>query len=320
MQLKIFTKCFLFLAFLFISFSNSNAELYSGGPWRGRVIDANTKEPIEGAVVVAVWYREYDGFPDGSKTFPHDVKETLTNKDGQFEIPTYIESGKNKHLWIEKDLGGGPSHLFDLFFKGPTIREPNFIIYKPSYGNYPDQDELGIYAIGPGSSIVEYYEEHKEMYKGKLVTSWAKKKTKTFPEGIVYYGKRCRTKINALEKNLPFSFGSFFVPLENAKEKVEKLNVPLDCPDNGEPIPGSMHGFRDDIVNPLRKGGYIIIELPKLTNREDRLEAQRIWPSLVGGDIETARKIKNFIKLINEEKRYLGLPENPILKELEYEK
>jgi hypothetical protein len=47
--------------------------------------------------------------------------------------------------------------------------------------------------------------------------------------------------------------------------------------------------------------------LPKLTNRTDRLRAQGIWPPMVGGDEETERKIKEFIRLINEERRNLGL-------------
>lgn len=64
----------------------------------------------------------------------------------------------------------------------------------------------------------------------------------------------------------------------------------------------------------------VTVELPKLINRGDRLETQRIWPPLVGGDIETKRKMKNFIRLLNEERRHLGIPEDPTLKEIENEK
>ncbi len=61
-----------------------------------------------------------------------------------------------------------------------------------------------------------------------------------------------------------------------------------------------------------------IIELPKLTTKEDRLKAQRISPDTNGAK-ETDKKIINFLKLINEEKRYLGIPEYP-LEGLENEK
>jgi hypothetical protein len=47
------------------------------------------------------------------------------------------------------------------------------------------------------------------------------------------------------------------------------------------------------------------IELPRLTAREDRLKAK---PGIVKGD-NGARKQKTYIKLLNEENRYLGLGE-----------
>lgn len=52
-----------------------------------------------------------------------------------------------------------------------------------------------------------------------------------------------------------------------------------------------------------------IVELPRLTNREDRIKAQRISPSLMDGDTEMLKKIKEFIRLKNEERKYLGLEE-----------
>jgi len=319
MQTKTFIKCLIFLVILFIGFSISYAELYSGGPWRGRVIDADTKEPIEGAVVVAVWQREYDGPFEGITRF-HEAKEVLTDKEGKFEMPAYIVESKEKPLLREQDLKKNEHLLTEEMlqqwkivkplYSGPEIKEPKFIIYKPSYGNYPGQEKLGIYAIGPGSSIVEYQEEHKEMYKGKMVTAWAKKRTKTFPEGLVYYGARCKTKIDAMKKTLPFNFGFFFIPMGKAKEKVERLEIPLDCPENGEPIPGSSRGFRDDIVNPLHsnKGGYIIIELPKLRTKENRDKA---IPSIPDADEDKLGedKLPLLYKVINEEHKYLGLPE-----------
>lgn len=270
MRAKTFIKCFIFLAILLISFSISYAELYSGGPWRGRVIDADTKEPISGAVIVTVWERRYDcGF--NNPTYFQEARETLTDKEGKFEIPAYSEN-RGKLFWRAQDKLNDPTSL--LICSGPEIREPNFIIYKPSYDCYRDfrcSFSLMIYPIGPGSKV-EYTEEYQERYKGQLVKAW-KRKTKTFPEGLVYYGSRCQSKIKAIEKAIPFGFGSIFIQMNNAKQKLENLEVPLDCPDNGEPIPGSMHGFWDDTISPLHKGGgYIIIELPKVKTWIERIE------------------------------------------------
>ena len=91
----------LMLSFLF--FSETYADLYSGGPWRGRVIDADTKQPIEGAVVALVWNRVYDC---GVGRYPYfqEAREVLTDKTGSFEIPAYVEK-RSKSFWRLKDLG-----------------------------------------------------------------------------------------------------------------------------------------------------------------------------------------------------------------------
>lgn len=62
------------------------------------------------------------------------------------------------------------------------------------------------------------------------------------------------------------------------------------------------------------------IELPKLTRREDRLKAQEIWPPLMRGDKESKRLIKQFIRLLNDERNDLGLSQDPMIKELGNEK
>lgn len=49
------------------------------------------------------------------------------------------------------------------------------------------------------------------------------------------------------------------------------------------------------------------VELPKLTKKEDRLKAQRVRPSLMDGDRDKLNQIKEFIRLKNEEREYLGL-------------
>jgi len=53
------------------------------GPYKGRIIDADTKEPIEGAVVLVAWYKRFLG--GGSEYYA--CNEGLTNKNGEFKIP-----------------------------------------------------------------------------------------------------------------------------------------------------------------------------------------------------------------------------------------
>jgi hypothetical protein len=56
------------------------------GPYEGRVIDAESGKPIEGAVAHGTWSRIHPT-PAGRSTEYYDSYETLTDKDGNFRIP-----------------------------------------------------------------------------------------------------------------------------------------------------------------------------------------------------------------------------------------
>jgi len=56
------------------------------GPYSGRVMDADTGAPVEGVVVLGVWNTEQIT-PGGAVHNFHDARETVTDKNGVFEIP-----------------------------------------------------------------------------------------------------------------------------------------------------------------------------------------------------------------------------------------
>ncbi len=56
------------------------------GPYKGKIVDANTGQPIEGVVVLGVWYKELPT-PAGAVSSYYDAMETVTDKNGEFEIP-----------------------------------------------------------------------------------------------------------------------------------------------------------------------------------------------------------------------------------------
>lgn len=56
------------------------------GPYKGRVIDAETGQPIEGVVVLGEWSKGLMT-PAGTVHSYYDVAETVTDKNGDFEIP-----------------------------------------------------------------------------------------------------------------------------------------------------------------------------------------------------------------------------------------
>ena len=90
--------------------------VYHKPAFKGKVIDAETKEPIAGAVVVVI-YEKYPiiSGPGGGSASIMNIKEFLTDKNGEFYAPSYT-----------------------------TIIQPfsieayaSFIIFKPGYGSFP---------------------------------------------------------------------------------------------------------------------------------------------------------------------------------------
>lgn len=63
----------------------ANAFIQYDGPYEGRVIDAETRQPIEGVAVLGVWYKEHPTVAGAVSTY-YDAKETVTDKNGEFRI------------------------------------------------------------------------------------------------------------------------------------------------------------------------------------------------------------------------------------------
>ena len=89
---------------------------FKDGPYSGKVIDADSKEPIAGAVVLAVWNLEFHGGPAGALEKLCDVKVTTTDTKGEFTV----SKGSCFHLWPFTD-----------------IDKARFTIFKPGYDSYP---------------------------------------------------------------------------------------------------------------------------------------------------------------------------------------
>ena len=120
MENKVFLKLlavFLIAAILIILIGNSAFAgwlIFHKPPFKGMVVDAVTKEPIEGAVVVAVYNKDVFG-PSGGYTSVVKVKETLTDENGKFFFSAFSTI----------------IHPFSIEYYA------TFIIYKPGYGNFP---------------------------------------------------------------------------------------------------------------------------------------------------------------------------------------
>ena len=79
------------------------------GPFRGRIVDVETGQGIEGAVALAIWEKVFPTVAGTMSEF-YDVREVVSGPDGRFEIPRREPP------------------FFTL-----NIREPDFKVFAPSY-------------------------------------------------------------------------------------------------------------------------------------------------------------------------------------------
>ena len=113
---------FIFILFMMFMFMGTSVH---GATFKGRAIDADTREPIEGAVVVASWHEETATI-SGPSSRLKDVKETLTDKNGEW----VIKGPRGRE-------GGNITAIFTFLTGTYYTRPPEFIIFKPGYCSWP---------------------------------------------------------------------------------------------------------------------------------------------------------------------------------------
>lgn len=79
------------------------------GPFRGRIVDVETDEPIAGVAVLVIWWENVPNPVQGQRRF-YDSREAVTHADGRFETPRF-------------------SPPFFSF----RIRPPEIILFAPGY-------------------------------------------------------------------------------------------------------------------------------------------------------------------------------------------
>jgi hypothetical protein len=195
MNRKIFfimlAACFILMA----SDSHAGWLIYHKPEYKGKVIDAETKAPIEGAVV-AVYYMKGNL---GGTTYVIHTKEALTDQNGEFVIPSYTT----------------------LIAPYSIEDDAEFIIYKPGYGMHSD--------ICPFESInsEKFFSKEKAGAKGEL--KWFGKII-SFTYGILELSelKTARQRVNAIpsppgiyaSKNFPLLYK--LINEENARFGMEE--------------------------------------------------------------------------------------------------
>jgi len=137
---------------------------HSDGPYRGKVIDLETGEPIEGAVVAGVWVLDF-GF-----RMVCDAKEVLTNRSGEFTLP--------KAWCFDPSPFGGIGGKIIVF-------KPGYLGYPP-LGATPEERE----SRWPGFESQEFFRD-KNKYNiirlGRPKTRWERENTLSDARGVLSF-------------------------------------------------------------------------------------------------------------------------------------
>lgn len=78
------------------------SKTYSAKPIEAWVVDAETKQPLEGVIVVALWELKYGW--EGGGAYPLTVMEAVTDKNGRFYFPAWGPKPIPEHLPSETRL------------------------------------------------------------------------------------------------------------------------------------------------------------------------------------------------------------------------
>lgn len=189
--------------------------IYHKPAFKGKVIDAETKEPIERAVVVAVYEKEEIRLAPESMTAIKHVREVLTGEDGSFLIPSYTS-------------------ITDPLSSYFTV---TFIIFKPGYGSFPDwrisPPKLKLSKVPYGTfwygerdmTFEEFFSEEvgtvKEFWSREFLKEEEKPKKISVEMGIVELPK-LKTREERM-RNIP-SLPSWDELLENQRNLIRLIN------------------------------------------------------------------------------------------------
>lgn len=248
--------------------------IYHKPAFSGKIIDAETKEPIEGAVVVAIYQKEpIISGPGGGSSSIINIKEILTDKNGEFHISPYLTI--IQPLSIEDRV--------------------EFIIYKPgywAYHNFPAHpDEFILFALSEGIG----FSRISETLKRRVEDKWRKK----FEEMIKNFSdeQKARTSFGVKAENfLPL------LPMKGAKERLRSLNIPYyKLPDDADIENIKWINMFEKDIDLREISDYMVIGLPKANTWQER-RMQMVSPA---GEKRDWKKQKQLIRLLREDWEYI---------------
>ena len=183
------------IGLIFISLLVIQSAYAADVTYQGKVIDADTLEPIEGAVVVTVWNEERATIAGADVRF-RDARETLTDRNGDWAV-----SGPKGET---DDMNPYTSLLLGKYY----LRDPYFIIYRPGYWG------IGTFALPGGFTAYPYIDRDHNLEGIVLI-----RPGDTWGEVKKFYKK--------------YSIGSVpFITVKDPERKLRDLNFSFEYPEN----------------------------------------------------------------------------------------
>ena len=202
----------------------------------GKVIDWETLEPIEGAVVVARWDKSRAGWPDGATDRFYDAKEALTDENGDWTIT----GPRGNTEAFDQDH----HRIISLVFRKFYIRDPYFFIYKPGYFCNRTSNSKG-----PNSYRAYPYVDKEANLEGIIL----ERRGNTMEESRAYSEK--------------YKYGNKpLVPLNDPEKKLRELDFSFQYPENILKVRDTV--LREKGIEPYRV--YTVVGLRRALTKEDR--------------------------------------------------
>ena len=128
---------FVLLTLMVLFFFCPFTVTHKFGPYSGKVIDAETKEPIEGAAVLVAFYTRGVSLFNANSYYA-DAVETITDKNGEFFVPEHrVYAFRGSETWnyhgsisiFKPGFGCFPynKRTFPIFIPNDSIPENNYV-------------------------------------------------------------------------------------------------------------------------------------------------------------------------------------------------
>jgi len=200
-----------FLIFLFIFFANTAyGFIYYEPAYGGKVIDADTKEPIEGVTVSVDYSKSVFGFAD-SHTVDYDKRETLTDKNGEFYIPAYIAINLNPLTWF-----GGRSHeaigktgYYEVLRVCPINK-------KVAFGK--EREKPIVEEVIRDDKKIQRITKYEKLGEGEGIAYRKSKNAEKITQGEYRKYREYRVE----------EYHAGFIPLSNPVERLKNLDIPFE--------------------------------------------------------------------------------------------